>query len=66
MARGALLYLGTADGLLIYSVTPAGATAWAGTERGLLLHSDDRGASWCEAARVGAASICMTVVASSQ
>ena len=43
-----------------------GATAWAGTDAGLLLRSDDRGAGWREAARVGAAISCLSVVASDQ
>ncbi|HMQ34725.1 MAG TPA: hypothetical protein PKD53_28570, partial [Chloroflexaceae bacterium] len=40
-----------------------GATAWAGTDAGLILRSDDRGASWREAARAGAGIVCMAATA---
>jgi hypothetical protein len=77
-AGGALLFRSLDDGIhwepapspeghgRVTALTPGpGVTAWAGTERGLLLHSDDRGATWREAARVGAGIICMAAVLSS-
>ncbi len=42
-----------------------GPTAWAGTDEGLLLRSDDRGATWREAARVGSGIICLAATAAS-
>jgi hypothetical protein len=77
-AGGALLFRSLDDGIhwepaaspeghgRVAALTPGvGATAWAGTERGVLLRSDDQGASWREVARVGVEIICMTAVASS-
>lgn len=75
-AGGALLFRSLDDGIhwepaaapggvgLVTAMAPGGGhTAWAATDAGALLRSDDRGASWREAARVGAAVACLAVVA---
>lgn len=58
--------VGEGHGRLIALAPGGGATAWAGTDAGVLLRSDDRGATWREVAHVGAGIVCMTVVASGQ
>lgn len=71
-AGGALLFRSLDDGIhwepaagavtgRVTTIVPSARAgcAWAGTDRGQLLRSDDRGASWRELAQVGAAILCL-------
>lgn len=75
-AGGAMLFRSLDDGIhwepaaspegagRVTALAPGGGpTAWAATDAGAILRSDDGGASWREAARAGAGVACLAAVA---
>jgi hypothetical protein len=78
-AGGALLFRSLDDGIhwqpaampagdlgRVSALAPGPAATWAATDTGLLLSSDDHGASWREVARLGVGITCLYVVADIQ